>query len=485
MLITILATVVVLGVLIFVHELGHFMAAKAVDIEVPRFSIGLGPKMIGFRRGETEYVISWLPLGGYVKMAGMEEMEAIEGGKDPKSAGITGAGTAVDLGLEVEEKREAGPRDFESKSLPARTLVISAGVIMNLIFAFLAFTLIAFGWGVRVSPEARIGGVTEEYLPKGTEALAALPPGTRITGIGRDAVNDFMDVQVAIAKVGGGELEFRFEGRAPIVVNLQASDSVRGALISALEPLRTTPPVIGSVAKNSPAETAGLRAHDRVVSAAGRPVESWQQLTSIVEQNAGTPVPLVVERNGAQTTLSVTPEARSLNEGIRYGRVGMTAQTSGDETPRKRVGPIGAIRQGATQTWDNVAMTAGFLWDLVTGGASPRNLGGPILIGQLSGQVARAGFAEFLGFMALFSVNLAVLNLLPIPVLDGGHLMFLLVEAVRGRPLSLDQRMRLSQIGFFIVIGIMVWALSNEVLRLFGVYKTSTLTFPFTLSWRG
>src|SRR5688572_18644989 len=172
MLITILATVVVLGVLIFVHELGHFMAAKSVDIEVPRFSIGLGPKMFGFRRGETEYVISWLPLGGYVKMAGMEEMEAIEGGKDPKTTTVTGAGTAVDLGLEVKDERVAGPRDFESKSLPARTLVISAGVIMNLIFAFLAFTVIAFGWGVRVSPEARVGGVTEEYLPKGTEALA-------------------------------------------------------------------------------------------------------------------------------------------------------------------------------------------------------------------------------------------------------------------------------------------------------------------------
>src|SRR5687768_18618475 len=139
--ITILATIVVLGVLIFVHELGHFMTAKAVDIEVPRFSIGLGPKAFGFRRGETEYVISWLPLGGYVKMAGMEEMEAIEGGKDSKTTTVTGAGTAVDLGLEVEDKRVAGPRDFESKSLPARTLVISAGVIMNLLFAIIVFSV--------------------------------------------------------------------------------------------------------------------------------------------------------------------------------------------------------------------------------------------------------------------------------------------------------------------------------------------------------
>src|SRR5688500_2488111 len=144
--ITILATIVVLGVLIFVHELGHFVTAKFMDIEVPRFSIGLGPKAFGFKRGETEYVVSWLPLGGYVKMAGMEEMEAIEGGANKKPV-ITGAGTADDLGLEVEEKRVAGPRDFESKSLPARALVISAGVIMNLLFAFLVFAAIAMIWG--------------------------------------------------------------------------------------------------------------------------------------------------------------------------------------------------------------------------------------------------------------------------------------------------------------------------------------------------
>ncbi|MGQ0563088.1 MAG: RIP metalloprotease RseP [Gemmatimonadota bacterium] len=470
MLITILATVVVLGVLIFVHELGHFWAAKAVDIEVPRFSIGLGPKLIGFKRGETEYVISWLPLGGYVKMAGMEEMEAIEGGADAKKPTVTGVGTAVDLGLEVEEKREAGPRDFESKSLPARTLVISAGVIMNLIFAFLSFALIAGVWGVRVSPEARIGGIIEELLPRGTEQLATLPPGTRITGVGPDGVQNFTDLQIAIAKVGAGDLEFRFEDRPTITVNVQPGDSVRGALIAAIEPVRTTPAVIGDVASNSPAQRAGLRAGDSIVSAAGQPVESWQQLTNVVERHAGQPVTLVLERDDARVSLDVTPEPKSLAGKARYGRVGMSAEVrAGDGLPRESVGLLGALEQGVLQTWDNVAMTAGFLWDLVTGGASPRNLGGPIMIGQLSGQVARAGFAEFLSFMALFSVNLAVLNLLPIPVLDGGHLLFLGVEAVRGRPLSLEQRMRLSQLGFFIVIGIMGWALSNEVLRLFGM----------------
>lgn len=470
MLITILATIVVLGVLIFVHELGHFLAAKAVDIEVPRFSIGLGPKMIGFTRGETEYVISWLPLGGYVKMAGMEEMEAIEGGGAASKPNVTGAGTAVDLGLEVEDKREAGPRDFESKSLPARTLVITAGVLMNLIFAIVVFTASAAIWGVRVSPEARIGAMREELLPQGTEELATLAPGTRITRIGQQDVDDFADLQIAIAKVSPGDLQFAFEDRAPITIQLQPGDSIRASLVAAFEPAVTTPAVVGEVSKNSPAERGGLKAGDRIVTAAGQSISSWQQLVSIVEAYAGKPLELGVDRDGAQLALTVTPEVRTLPNNRTYGRVGIGPRyTIEDALPRQHPGPIGAVQQGVSRTWDVVALTAGFLWDLVTGGASPRNLGGPILIGQLSGQVARAGMEAFLGFMALFSVNLAVLNLLPIPVLDGGHLLFLGIEAVRGRALSLEQRMRLSQVGFVIVIAIMVWAVANDVLRLFGL----------------
>ncbi|HUP88666.1 MAG TPA: RIP metalloprotease RseP [Longimicrobiales bacterium] len=468
MLITLLATVVVLGVLIFVHELGHFMAAKAMDIEVPRFSIGLGPKMIGFTRGETEYVISWLPLGGYVKMAGMEEMDAIEGGPSNKPV-ISGAITADDTGLEVEDKRVAGPRDFESKSLPARTLVISAGVIMNIIFAFLVFTISSWIWGVRVSPEARVGAVAEEYLPHGAEALASIPSGTRITAVGKTPVKTMRDVQVAIAKVSPGDLTFTFENQAPIIIKLQPGDSVRQSLVDAINPSVMTPPIVGEVGKNSAAAKGGMQAGDKVVSAAGQPLKSWQQLVSVIEKHGGKQLPLVVDRKGQQVSLTVVPEAKT-ERGMTYGRLGISSSVTADDAiPRQRPGLFGGFAQGATQTWDVVRLTAGFLWDLVSGGASPRNLGGPILIGKLSGQVARAGFEAFISFMALFSVNLAVLNLLPIPVLDGGHLMFLLAEAVRGKALSLESRMRLSQVGFVIVVAIMVWAVANDVLRLFGL----------------
>ena len=468
MLITLLSTLIVLGVLIFVHELGHFMAAKAVDIEVPRFSIGLGPRAFGFVRGETEYVVSWLPLGGYVKMAGMEEMDQIEGGPVQKTH-ASGAVTADDTGVEVTDKRVAGPRDFESKSLPARTLVISAGVIMNIIFAFLVFAISALVWGVHVSPPARIGQVQEELLPKGAEALAALPRETQITSVGGDNVGNFRDVQVAIAKVKPGPLTFEFSNHAPVTIQLQPGDSVRQSLVDALVPTSATPPVIGEVSKGSAAEKGGLHAGDKIISADNQTMQSWQQLVAVIEKNGGKELPLVVDRKGLQLHVSVTPELKSVR-GMSYGRLGIVQGIEGDGGgPRVHPGVVGAVKEGASQTWDIVKLTAGFLKDLVTRKTSARNLGGPIMIGKLSGQVARAGLEPFLAFMALFSVNLAVLNLLPIPVLDGGHLMFLLAEAVRRRPLSLNARMKLSQVGFVIVVAIMVWAVANDVLRVFGI----------------
>jgi regulator of sigma E protease len=466
--ITILATIIVLGVLIFVHELGHFVTAKMVDIEVPRFSIGLGPKAFGFKRGETEYVISWLPLGGYVKMAGMEEMEAIEGGSTKKPV-ITGAGTAEDLGIEVEDKRVAGPRDFESKSLPARALVISAGVIMNLLFAIIVFTIIAMVWGVRSTPEAVIGGVQEESLPNGAEALATIPSGTRIVSVGRENIDDFRDLEVAIGQSGGGPIEFRFENFAPLTIQLPTKSKGRDSVMAALEPMYPIPTVVGRTVKGSAAEKAGLKEGDKIITAAGQRADNWQQFVQQIERHPGQAIPMQVERDGQQLSLTITPEAKKLRNNMSYGRVGISPARVNIDEPRQRAGFFGGVAYGVKQTWDMIAVTIGFLWDLITGQASARNLGGPIMIGQLSGEVARLGLEAFLGFMALFSINLAVLNLLPIPVLDGGHLMFLTVEALRGKPLSLESRMRLSQVGFVIVMAIMVWALANDVLRLFGV----------------
>jgi regulator of sigma E protease len=180
-------------------------------------------------------------------------------------------------------------------------------------------------------------------------------------------------------------------------------------------------------------------------------------------------VPLVVQRGEAQLSLQVTPEPRSAHD-LQFGRIGVSSfYTTESALPRERLGPLRGIARGAEQTWDMAVLTVDFLAGMITGRQSARNVGGPIMIGQMSGRFARAGLEAFLGFMAMLSVNLAVLNLLPIPVLDGGHLVFLGIEAVRGRPLSIEQRMRLAQLGFIILVAIMVWALGNDLMRAFGI----------------
>ncbi len=479
MIITLLATAVVLGVLILVHELGHFVVAKLVDIEVPRFSIGLGPKLVGFRRGETEYVVSWIPLGGYVKMAGMEEMEALEGGpaareeeerdsaaRDEKRDSADreeGAAAAAEAGA----RREPGPRDFESKSLGARALVISAGVVMNVVLAFVIYTFSALVWGVAHAPPARIAHVDSAALPAGTEALERLPVGAHILAIGDDRVADWEDFVRRLATAPAGPTELRLEHGPALRLDLPSEEEARGALVGALQPVVELEPVIGAVEQGMPADSAGLKPGDRVVSAGGRPVRTWQDLVNVVRVRPRQATTVVVERDGQRLQVELTPTARAIEGDGTEANVGQIGVYS--RIPIDHPGPVGAVVEGAHQTWYWVSFTVEFLAELVTGHASPRNLGGPILIGKLSGEMARAGLQPLLGFMALLSINLAIFNLLPIPVLDGGHLLFLGVEAVRGRALSIEQRARLSQVGLLFLVALMVWVVANDVLRLIGI----------------
>ena len=450
---TILATVIVLAVLIFVHELGHFTAAKAVGVEVQRFSIGLGPKVFGFRRGETEYVVSLVPLGGYVKMGGMEDevMEKIEGG----------AG---------EQERAKGPRDFDVKPLWARTVVISAGVIMNMAFAFGVYTYVAARWGLPQLDTTRIGRIETALLPAGTEALADVAPGSQITAIGGRAVGNWGDVQEGLYASPPGPLTIALANPVRTVeIRVPAEEPQRADLVRAVDSWLDAG--VGVVNPGSPAERGGLEAGDRIVSLDGVSVRSWYDFVALVEARPGQRVEIALEREGRSlvriVTLDVERAEKPDGSVAEVGKIGIYPPVEQFSYRHASLGE--AVVAGGRETVAVTGMILAFLRDLVTGGVSPKSVGSIVTIGEASGQAAAAGIDTFLRFMALFSVNLAILNLLPIPVLDGGHLVFLTIEAVRGKAVSVEQRLRWSNVGVLVVMGIMLWALSNDILRLLGL----------------
>ena len=461
---TILATIVVLGVLIFVHELGHFMAAKSVGIEVQRFSIGLGPTMFGFRRGETEYVISWVPLGGYVKMGGMDdEMMGLEGapGEEEREEREV-----------ADQPRQPRPSDFDAKPIWARTLVISAGVIMNMLFAFVVYTGVNARWGLQELAEHRVGRVVPELLPPGAEALSELPSGARLVSIGGVQVNHAGDVRDGFLEAPAGPLAIvTDEPRMEVEIDLTSDPQERVRILQD-GLLLWVDAEAGLLVPGDPAARSGMEAGDRMLVAGGVPITNWWDFVDAVEAHPDIPMEVTLEREGRSLTLSVTPEATqeedpATGETVTVGKVGINGPVG--ELVYRDVSLAEAVQLGYAETVGMTGLLLDFLGGLVTGRESPREVGSILTIGSIAGQAAGLGIETFLRFMALFSVNLAVLNLLPIPILDGGHLVFLGIEAVRGKALSLQQRLKWSQLGFVILIGIMIWALSNDVLRLWGI----------------
>jgi regulator of sigma E protease len=438
---TILATLVALSVLILIHEFGHFFAAKSVDIAAPRFSLGLGPRVAGFKWGETDFVISAIPLGGYVKMAGMEDDEAssaLEGGQ--------------------EEEPVDPSRTFDAKPIWARTWVISAGVIMNLLFALLANIVLAVSQGEPYVSETRLAPITT--LGGSAAQVAQIPLGSRIRTVGGTPVSSHTEMQEALLDAPAGPVVLGFEGGREVRLQLPEPGRGRDTVIGALRPL--SDPVLGLVSPDAPAARAGLRPNDRIVSIDGQPMATWPQVVERVRASPGKPLALEVRRGGETLRVQVTPRAER-ERGVLVGRIGAAELP---QTAYRKLGFGAALAQGWHQTVGMVRLLLVTLRDLFTGALSPRNLGGLLSIGEASGQSAQEGPATFLFFLAFLSVNLAVLNLLPIPILDGGHLMFLAIEAIRGRPLSLEARIRLSHVGLIIVVGLMLWANGNDVVRL-------------------
>ena len=450
MLLTVVSLVVVLGVLISVHEFGHFIVAKTVGVQVLRFSLGFGRPLIAWRRGETEYWIAWIPLGGYVKMAGLEDegmAGELEGGKS--SVPIDPA------------------RSFDQQPLWARMAVIVAGVTMNVVLAFVIYAGLGAIMGQPRLATTRVDSVYVDQLPASAHNLALLQPGDQIVRINGDTIRTWDDVASHFLS-GPTDVRIEIAGRAePVVVSLPVSGDARIKALAGLAPL--IPPRLGVVNPGHPAAKAGLKPRDMVLRAGGDTVTSWNQLLHKIWYSPGKPLPLTISRRGEILQLTVVPEATTETDtsSVRPHIYGLIGAYQDPPILRQRVSLGTALADGIRMTGAQIASVAGVVKRLVIGKASPQEVGGPILIAQMSGQAAQLGLDAFLVFVAAMSISLAVLNLLPIPVLDGGHLMFLIAEGIRRKPLSAQLRLRLTQAGMLVVLAIMVLAISNDVLRFF------------------
>jgi regulator of sigma E protease len=442
---TILAAVIVLGVLIFIHELGHFLVAKRSGVGVLKFSLGFGPKVVGVKRGETEYLLSALPLGGYVKMIGEDPGDASPEAADPG-------------------------RSFSKKSVGTRSLIILAGPLANLILP------VAIFWGIFMfvgqSYHLPVAGSPEKESPA---AAAGLLAGDRIQAVDGRRIERWDEFDAILRGSSGRAMtltvlrdgrtsEVRLEPRA------QKTRDVFGQEIEiwdlGLRPLVSTR--IGQVVPNQVAQQAGIRGGDRIVAVNGNPVGEWDQLAKIIHRSPGTSLALTIERDGQRQDVQVVPRATKQQGAAGEEEIGLIGIGPAPETQMRRLNPAAAAWAGVTKTVDlTVLVVTGFV-KLIQAKISPSTIGGPILIAQLAGEVAQRGIVELLSFTALLSINLAILNLLPIPILDGGHLLFSFIEWLRGKPVSLRKREIAQQVGMVLLVSLMVFAFYNDIFRWLG-----------------
>ena len=350
--VAIVAALVGLGILIIIHELGHFLVAKKTGVGVLTFSIGFGPKLLGRKIGETEYLLSAFPLGGYVKMVGEDPEEEVQ---------------TTDI-----------QRSFSHQGLVKRIAIVAAGPLFNLLLAVVIFLAIFVSYGVPVLT-TRVGGV---------------------------------------------------------------------------EP-------------NSPAFRSGIQQGDRIVGVDGREVKKWEELSSQIKESQGRSLKFRLQRDSQELELTVQPIRRE-GKNIFGERQESWAIGIASEVAIEKSDPLLAVGQAFSKTGEYSILTLVALFKMIKGEVSPKTLGGPLLIAQMAGQQAREGLGSFFFFVAILSVNLGVLNLLPIPVLDGGHLLFFLLEGILGRPVKLKHRERAQQVGIFVLIMIMIYAFYNDIARFFG-----------------
>jgi regulator of sigma E protease len=445
--------IVTLGVLIFVHELGHFVAAKWAGIRVHRFALGMGSPIPGlsFRRGNTEYAICWLPLGGYVKMASQEEAatsSALEGG----------GGEAEDAPVQPEEY-------FEAKPVWKRMIVILAGVTMNILFAWAVYAGIKYHYGEPLNPITTVGRVTTDTLPPGVQPITELRPGDRIVDVGGKPVSTWEDIRQGIVTAPADSVVIGVADGRRVVLPLHRSALVERA-IAASSIVYSAPAVLGDVVAGYPAAAAGLAVGDTMLRVDGDSIRDWWDFFDRIRRSPGLEIELQVGRADGRRTVHVAPRSETEKQAdgsvLTIGKLGVIVA---EPVIHRHLGVGGAILAGWMDTRAASTQIFRAVQGLLSAHISSREVGGPIMIGQVAAQQARLGLESFLTFMGLVSVNLAVLNLLPVPILDGGQFMFLLAEGIRRRPLSLKLRELLTILGLILIVMLMVLAFKNDITR--------------------
>ena len=446
---TVLVMIFTLSILVAVHEFGHFWVARRCGVKVIRFSIGFGTPLLRWRdKLDTEYVIAMIPLGGYVKM-----LDEREGEMTP--------------GLEAQA--------FNNKPVLQRIAVVSAGPLANLLLAVLAY------WFVFLAGETGIAPVIGDIKEGSVADMAGLESGQEIVAIDGGKTPTWQALNFRLLDRIGDSGEISFSVRYPesdMVYQSKAqlhewmSDAEEPNLIGGLGIEMYRPPVpavIDAVVPDSPAAAAGLQSADHIVRADGVAMVSWRDWVEYVRARPGQAIAMEFERDGALQSGFITPARKIDEDGEPYGQVGIsvTVPRWPDRMVREfHYGPLEALVAASTRTAELVGFTLKSIKKMLMGLISPKNLSGPITIAKVATASAQSGLESYIGFLALLSVSLGVLNLLPVPVLDGGHLLYYIIELVVGKPVPVKVQMLGYQIGLFIIAGVMILALYNDFSRL-------------------
>lgn len=449
---SILWFVVAVGLLVTVHEFGHYWVARRLGVKVLRFSVGFGRPLWSRRAGadQIEYVIAAVPLGGYVKM-----LDESEGEVPPGEA----------------------HRAFNRQPLATRMAVVVAGPLFNFLFAVVAYWLMFLigvsGLKPLVGEVAPGSMAAESGFRAGQEIVRVDDRDTRswstvVQAVIGAALNQG-SVQVAVAEPGRGTRELTLDLSGVVL-----DDLTQGQFFSrtGLSPQRPTlPPRIGSVTAGSPADTGGLRPGDLVLSADGTPIPDWQTWVRFVRARPDRDIQVTLDRDGAAVDIVLRPAAETV-DGAVIGRIGAGVDAPDEALARyyavERYPLVEAFVRGLDKTREVTVLTLKLLWKMVTLEVSPKNISGPISIAQYAGVSADVGLARFLEFLGIVSISLGILNLLPIPLLDGGHLMYYFMELVQGRPVSEEVQFIGQRLGIAMLICLMGLAFYNDLARLFG-----------------